>query len=72
MTYANDEVRFTFHQLPTGTQVEFCEMEERLSKRGYGVHIDSVTTNGPHSEVFIHITANFKVNGSTGSSAGNG
>lgn len=66
MTYASDTVRFLFHQLPTGQQLEFMDMEERLSKRQQQLHIDGVMTWDGHSEVVIRISLDDKTDATPG------
>ncbi len=68
MTYASDTVRFLFHQLPTARQVEFINMEERLSKHQQRLHIDAVMSFDGHSEVVIRISFDYDNYSSSGNS----
>ena len=60
MTFASDNVRMLYHQLPTETQVEYAGMESRLALRGQLLQIDSVMRVENILEVIIRVTQDFK------------
>lgn len=61
MTFASDTVRMLFHQLPTETQVHYSDWEAQLAKRQRRLHVDAVMQHGPHLEVVIRITEDFRL-----------
>lgn len=60
MTFASEEIRFTFHTLPTERQVEFVETEERLAKLGLYVVIENVLLDGRHLEVLVRVSSEYE------------
>ena len=60
MTFASEEVRMAFHQLPTQTQVEYTEMENRFADRGSGLHIEAVNHHADCLEVVVRVSHQFK------------
>ncbi len=61
MTFQTEDVRLKYHGLPTETQVIYDEMEARLAKRGYRIHVDDIVIEKSLSEVVIRVTENFKL-----------
>lgn len=61
MTFASDEVRLAFHQLPTATQVEYVDWEASLAKRGRLIHVISVSHAGNILDVSVRISENCQV-----------
>lgn len=60
MTFASEDVRLKYHQLPTDIQVQYADWESRLAKRGSQLHIYGVIDLNPKcSEVVVGITENF-------------
>lgn len=68
MTFASDTVRMLFHQLPTATQVEWEEWEDRMAKRGRRLHIEAVMRHERTSEIVVRIFEQYSF--TPGTSAG--
>ena len=60
MTFVSDAVRFTYHQLPTETQVRYAELEVRLALRGQRLQIEGVLRFDNILEIVIRITEQFQ------------
>lgn len=60
MTFASEAVRMAFHQLPTQTQVEYTDLEDRLADRSQRLHIDAVVQTDSYLEVVIRIAQNYQ------------
>lgn len=60
MTFASDTTRLLFHQLPTPTQVQFTELEERLAEQQQRLHVEAVRQDGNTLEVVVRITEHFE------------
>lgn len=60
MTFRTESVRILYHQLPTETQVEYAEMEERFAKRGQGIAVEDVLFHENGLEIVIRITQQFQ------------
>lgn len=61
MTFASEAVRTAFHQLPTQTQVEYTEMENRFADQGRSLHIEAVIQHSERClEVIVRIAEQFK------------
>jgi hypothetical protein len=57
MNYASDEVRHTFHQLPTADQLRIHGIWTLVSKQGLFLTVDSAKEDG--SEIILRISKKF-------------
>jgi len=60
MTFANEDVRLAFHQLPTETQVYWENWEHGLAQRGRRLHIYEIRPGNP-LEIIIGLFENFSL-----------
>ena len=56
MTFATELVRLKFHTLPTATQVQYSDMDVRMAKDGFAIHIEGVMQDEVIVEVIIRLT----------------
>ncbi len=42
MTFEDEETRTTYHGLPAQTQLEYCELEVSLARKGKRLHVLAV------------------------------
>jgi len=71
MTYASSTVRFLYHQLPAGKQLEFMRVEESLAIRGHQMHVDAVMSFDGNSEVIFRVSFEHDID-STARDSGSG
>lgn len=66
MTFASEEVRQAYHELPTETQLSYERVEWRFAELlGQSLHVDEIIRTENSLEVVIRIRAQF--NSMTGS-----
>lgn len=70
MTFSSETVRILFHKLPTETQVQYAEWEDRSAKRGQALHIEAVMQWEQVSEVIIRITEDYSFSAARPSGTG--
>ena len=59
MTFATDLVRLKFHTLPTATQVQYSDMDVRMAKDGFAIHIEGAMQDEKVVEVILRLTSIF-------------
>ena len=55
MTFASDEVRLSYHQLPAATQVEYSDWEARLAEHGQSIHVEAIAHDSNILEIILRI-----------------
>jgi hypothetical protein len=63
MTFATENVRILFHQLPAETQLNYQKLEKRLAKSGDSLNIEGIIRHERILEVILRITTDLEYSG---------